>query len=250
MHPGSILLTGPQSIFDAEPPSGVRRPRLPLCTPLPPPGGKLGLGPLWEGLVSGQLQLCPRQGGAGLGAGPSHELRIIAAAASSELPRAEHVELLSQFLRGKSAKGIAFDTNRSAPAASRSQSHCLRAMGFAGAPSRSPVLLALAAHAAAGATLEPATVGWHTEGAVPMLVLCGARVDADLEQRLSPNVLGALRLFIDGLTHQQIAARLGKSPRTITNQLQAATRKLQGSGRFGVIARLVQLRESLPKRDW
>ena len=67
-----------------------------------------------------------------------------------------------------------------------------------------------------------------------------ARVDDELEGMLSPKVLAALRPFIDGETHGEIAARVGRSEHTIGNQLQTASEVLRASGRFAVIARLVE----------
>ena len=250
MHDGSTLLTWPQDSFHQEPSTGIRSLRLPARPPMSLGGGRLPLGQLWTGLVSGQLRLCPDDRAAGLGPAPAHELRVRATACSVAAPRAADVESLSQFLRGEPNKRIAIAASRSPASVSRQHSLCLEAMAVAGVASHAPVLLALAAHAAGGALLEPAAVGWQTEGSVPMLVLYAARIDAGLERRLSCQVLAALRLFIDGLTHRQIAARLGKSQRTVTNQLHAATRKLQAYGRFGVIARLVQLRQGSSKRGW
>jgi DNA-binding NarL/FixJ family response regulator len=116
----------------------------------------------------------------------------------------------------------------------------LELMGFQGRPSRSPVVLALAAHAAAGARLAAAAVEWQTDANGPIVLLRVARIDAGLEQTLTPKVLAALRPFIDGETHEQIAAHAGRSKNTIGNQLHTAGNKLGASGRFAVIARLVQ----------
>jgi hypothetical protein len=248
MDHGTTLLDQHRSAFVDEPGTGVRRSSAPSRSPYSARRTSFSLSELWRGLTTGQLRARTHAADQARDM-LRHTLRVAAVRGEATPLSAGDAASLSRFLRGDLNKWIALEATAATSSVSRQQSRCLELMGFGERPSRAPVVLALAAHAAAGACLGSAAVEWQSDAGEPSMLLSVERVDTDLERTLSPKVLSALRAFIDGETHVQIAAHAGRSKNTIGNQLRIASELLRASGRFGVIARLVERRGAVAAQE-
>jgi DNA-binding NarL/FixJ family response regulator len=216
-------------------------------TQLPPE--RLPLAQIWAELVSGNMRVFARRQVSFLRVITTASVILDAYRLNLEYCFGERVapplpadaELLQRYLMGAQAKVLAANEEQAPSTISRRKSLCLEAMGLRCRPSQAPLLLVLAAHAAAGCLRVPdAAVESSIESDGTVFTIIIPRIDAALDGLLPPRQRTAVRRLIDGRSNQQIADDLGKSKRTIINQLCSSYRELQASGRLAVVARLLE----------
>jgi len=148
--------------------------------------------------------------------------------------------MLERSLLGESLKVIAIDLGLSVSTISLTCSQSMGWLGLGERASRVPILIVMAAHAARGFSLPPAsrvTDGSQNGGPLTLFV---DRPEQRLAACLSAAEYQIVRLAIEGKTHAEMAAARSASPRTIANQLAAVFRKLGVSGRRELIATVVR----------
>jgi DNA-binding CsgD family transcriptional regulator len=107
-----------------------------------------------------------------------------------------------------------------------------------------PALLVLAVHALRGRALSADVRVERMPGAQQDVQLSSNRMEFYLRDQLSVSELAVVGLLIEGNSHAQIARRRRTSVRTVANQLASAYRKLQVSGRIGILCHVVAKLES------
>jgi len=175
---------------------------------------------LWRGLVSGQWSLVDHFEWQGQ--------RFLAARENA--PHAGDPRGLSEFedaclhyyLRNASTDEIAFALGRSPATVGKALSGVARRLGF---PSR-----ALLKRVGEQAVLDRLSVRLGSES-VDMVVLGGLAIHSGWRDVLGTTVLEVAALAASGLSDAEIAARRGRSERTISNQLARAYRMLGVGGR-------------------
>jgi DNA-binding CsgD family transcriptional regulator len=156
-------------------------------------------------------------------------------------PSAQDIEYLAENLRGESEKELAFTSNRSVSTIAGRISRALRGMGLPTQASRVPVLVSIAAHAVREDTRILYGRATRLEGGAPRTYVVSApRPDTQLPATLTAAEVSVLRLFIEGLSHSDIAHQRSTSTRTIANQLAAVFMKLGVSGRRSVLSHLTR----------
>jgi DNA-binding CsgD family transcriptional regulator len=145
--------------------------------------------------------------------------------------------IFQRLLLGQSQKAVALDMGSSISTVSSAARDCLVALTCIHQPSRAPLLLFMAVHAAEGYPMREARL----ESAGPgRWLLLSDQPDAPLRDKLPAAELSAVRLLIEGRTYQEMAALRRTSPRTIANQLSAVFRKLGVSGRSELLSKLAR----------
>lgn len=166
------------------------------------------------------------------------------AARGSRPPPAHVVTMLEQVLTGESQKALAIDASLSRSTIATRCAGCLRNIGKEHTLSRVPTLMLLAAHAARGMKLGPASVRHITGEPCERWLVSYERPDGVLRAALSDAEREVTRLLVEGRTHSQMARVRNTSPRTIANQLGSSFRKLGVSGRTALVSKLLQLKLS------
>ena len=150
----------------------------------------------------------------------------------------QRLQILQRILTGSTQKVVADDLKLAVSTIAAACSYSLQRMGQQRLPSRAPLLLMLAAHAARGVHLPdarktptPAPNRWE---------LSVERPDRKLSQQLTNAERAVLGLVLEGQTHAQIARARGVSTRTVANQLALVFKKFGACGRGALVARLVR----------
>ena len=169
---------------------------------------------------------------------------LILAPTISALPRPPRtqraLDLLERVLLGAAQKEVSFDFGMSPSCVAQTLTRALGALGLGGTPSKVPVLLAMAAHAArAPASTYAARCFDVRAGNTPYTAVSAKRPDSCLANVLSRTEFTVARLLIEGNSHGQISAIRGKSERTIANQLAAAFKKLGVSSRAELLRHVI-----------
>jgi DNA-binding NarL/FixJ family response regulator len=156
-------------------------------------------------------------------------------------PSARDVACLAENLRGESEKELAYASNRSVSTIAGRISRVLRGMGLPTQAARVPVLVSIAAHAAREETRILYGRATRLQGAASRTyVISAPRPDTQLPSSLTCAEGSVVRLFVEGLSHSDIAQQRSTSTRTIANQLAAVFSKLGVSGRRSVLSHLTR----------
>jgi DNA-binding NarL/FixJ family response regulator len=197
------------------------------------------LATLWPRLAGGELVI--------RGHSTTDELCSLVLAGGSGRPSRTlnegQVSLARTLLVGGCQKVLAIERNLCASTISAGASRCLQALGLDCSVTRAPLALSLAALAAGADRLTPSVAWWRPSRDGEMEVWV-PRPDESLRASLSEAEFEIARLVMQGLCHQEIAARRDRSERTIANQVHSVFSKLRVSGRFQLIALAVELQRS------
>jgi DNA-binding NarL/FixJ family response regulator len=151
--------------------------------------------------------------------------------------RRDYVELLQRAFEGESQKSLACELGVSVATIASYCSQSLGAMCAGTWVSRAPIILVMAALAAAGERVQPARRERLSDSHYLISVQTpGAR----LRSVLSESEWAVARLSIEGRCHASVAASRGTSLRTIANQLAAVFTKLKVSGRAELRAKAIR----------
>jgi DNA-binding NarL/FixJ family response regulator len=156
-------------------------------------------------------------------------------------PRASDskIQVLEKLLLGFSQKQLAIETGRSVSSVCSSASDCLQAFGYA-KPSRLPIMLVMAAHAANGLSLGPARLVSFDASQGGRWLLSMPRPDIYLQERLSTAEWLVARMLVEGRSYAEMARLREISIRTVANQLSAVFHKLGVSGRVEFLVKIVR----------
>lgn len=150
-----------------------------------------------------------------------------------------HLSILRRVLAGESQKSVAIELELAVSTIAVTGKHSLSVLGVAVSATRAPLLLALAAHAAAGVRLAPALLARTEDCRSEEFVVIAQRPDVELDLSLSVAERAVVRGLIEGRTHAEIASHRRRSTRTIANQLASTFRKLRVRGRAELVRKLV-----------
>jgi DNA-binding NarL/FixJ family response regulator len=149
------------------------------------------------------------------------------------------LEILEAVLGGLRQKHIAIDFKLAPSTVALNSRLGLEDLGVDGKPSRAHPLLMLAAKAGTEPSVQFARCAtFVAHGDREFRVVSVRRPDAQLAKALPPAELSVIRMLIEGLSYQEIAAARGTSTRTIANQITAVFRRLRVSGRNELVQRL------------
>ncbi|MFZ5894499.1 MAG: response regulator transcription factor [Myxococcota bacterium] len=149
-------------------------------------------------------------------------------------------QILERILLGARPKVVAIELRVSPSSVSGAVAQSLRYLGFDDRGTGVPLVLVLAARAAAtGQHFDARQSRFELEG-VEFLVLSARRPDLSIATVLSPAELEVLASLVEGRSHGEISELRGTSRRTVANQLGSAYRKLGVSGRMELIDELVR----------
>jgi DNA-binding NarL/FixJ family response regulator len=216
----------------SSPPSGlVARPGTPEFSP------SFDLSTLWHDLICGRCRIV------------TTSVTEESCHATIELAEPSHygdvtsprkIAILERVLLGSAQKSVAADFNVSSPTIAMGCAECLHTMGIATTASRVPLIVALAVHA------FHRTAGFRDSCTRVLLdetrscrIVSTPRPDTMLLEAFTPAQGVVARLFVEGKSHSEIAARRGISMRTVANQLAAVFHRLAVSGRLQLIEHLV-----------
>lgn len=190
------------------------------------------LADIWRGLLAGEYQLTATH---------FTESRCLAllqrpSAWPTRRPSPGNVQVLERVLLGTSQKRVAIEIGRSISSVCAAASTGLRELGQPLQPSRVPVLLVLAVHAAHGYE----RFGGLASAGAGQSILSTERPDLAMSERLTPAERAVARLLVEGHRHAEIATLRQTSPRTIANQLGTIFRKVGVSGRGELLAMLAR----------
>jgi DNA-binding NarL/FixJ family response regulator len=149
--------------------------------------------------------------------------------------------ILMRVLLGEPQKHVAYAFNVSASSITSVATQYAQAMGFDGSIRRLPILLVMAAHAAArGSAHCVATSAAFEHDGVPHRVLCAARPDPARWANLSGAEREVVTLLVERYPNADIARLRQRSLRTVANQLSSVMHKLGARGRSEIISRVVE----------
>ncbi len=200
-----------------------------------------GLAETWSRLCTGHARVL-ESGQTGrafyLTVGPSPLRAVVAAQPPEHRPPPAEFRLLQGLLLGLPILTLSSELGVSVAAVTTKAVKCLRAMGIESErPSRVPVVLVIAAHAAAGITKLTSTRSVIHAGRVRFEI---DRFDGVLRARLTAAEFAVLRFVVEGLPTLEIARMRGVATGTVAGQVRNALTKLQVSGRAGLLSRLVR----------
>lgn len=135
---------------------------------------------------------------------------------------------------GTGRKTVCFDFNLHSSTLAQGLKQTLARIGLNCSPARVPLVVALLAHAATGCASRELWVGrFELEGR--RYVVLSAHLYSKAWERLSSAERAVLELRAIGKSHSDIAEQRRTSPRTVANQLAAATHRLGVSGRLDLL---------------
>jgi DNA-binding NarL/FixJ family response regulator len=151
-----------------------------------------------------------------------------------------NIEILERVLLGDSQKAVAFDFDLSPSTVALAAARCLHALGLSCSASGVPMLIVMAVHSLRTETpaLDARQSTVQHDG-VSHAVVSAARPDNRLSQVLPGSECAVTRLRVQGCTYAEIADIRRTSRRTVANQLSTAFRRLQVSGRVGLLNHLI-----------
>jgi DNA-binding CsgD family transcriptional regulator len=172
----------------------------------------------------------------------SDRLGIVVTSRANEPDRpiaANQLAIFERVLVATHQKPVGIDMRTSASSITNSLKSVMVRMGLNCLPSRLPLLLVVAAHAArTPASRCSARVGGQLAGDVLYRTFTLHEPSAWLSARLTAAQSRVVSLWIEGRTHDEIAKVCDISPRTATNHLAASYKKLNVSGRLHLMSRL------------
>lgn len=187
---------------------------------------------LWRDLSGGAARVtrsCIRDGQVLM------ELSLPASESASQ-ERDPDLTLFRQFLENPLQKALAFDENLSAGTIGQHLKQSLVSLGVAVAPSRTPLLLVLAARAAArGRNIDGLLSDERRADGALFRTYVLHSPEAWLRRLLSPRQTHIALLRIEGLTHAAIAERCRISIRTVANHVASIHEKLHVNGRLELL---------------
>jgi DNA-binding CsgD family transcriptional regulator len=154
---------------------------------------------------------------------------------------ARNREILTRVLLGQVPKAVAQDMRVAIPTVATGMQACLRGMGLPCRASIPPVLLVMAARAAARQGSAP-TLGRLTRFSADhdkYWLVSVERPDLRFPVPLSQAEADVVRQLVSGQTHAEISEHRARSPRTVANQLASVFKKLGVSGRGAILQRLI-----------
>jgi DNA-binding CsgD family transcriptional regulator len=152
-----------------------------------------------------------------------------------------NLEILTRVLLGQVPKAVALDMTVAISTVATGLQECLRSMGLPCRASSPPVLLIMAARAAARHESAP-TLGRLTRIKADhdrYWLVSVERPDLRFPVPLSQAEAAVVRQLVSGHTHAEISEQRATSPRTIANQLASAFKKFGVSGRGAILQRLI-----------
>jgi DNA-binding CsgD family transcriptional regulator len=169
---------------------------------------------------------------------PAHALLVTRSPESPLRCHRANVVFLQHALDCASLTTAAIDYRMSASGASTRAKWALESLGLTITAAKIPLPLSLLLHTG-GCSIGHHMLKVRDHADPDTEILFTERPDIALRKTLPPREAETLRLYIDGLSHAQIADLRGASTRTIANQLASVFRKLQVSGRFELMRALV-----------
>jgi DNA-binding NarL/FixJ family response regulator len=163
-------------------------------------------------------------------------LRLVAATEPSGFTVRERT-LVKRYFDAGAQKIIGLEDGVSAASVSTRLRHALAHIGLSCAPSRMPLLLSLAAFAAAGNPM-PGVEQESADGVHRIVTLHSPRLW--LAERLSQSETEVALLRIQGSTQSAIAAARGRAAQTVANQIASVYRRLGVSDRCELVALLTR----------
>lgn len=188
---------------------------------------------VWDGLTDGTLAIASSI------TNTDHCLLVVRRVPAPLPPqtaaRAKAAAILKEVLCGKLQKVVAIELGVSRSTVAVMLKNAICAMGINGPISRVPISLALLAHAVTRPELALAELNRDPLAPQRSCVMRLKRTHVLLESELSEAEFDVASQLLEGKTHSELAARRGRSRRTIANQLAAIFRKLGAQGRFGLL---------------
>jgi len=197
---------------------------------------------VWLRLVNGQAVIVDEFATAGW-------LYLIIRSCGSRGLRARPLEILEQVLLGTEPKVVSIERRLSPSTVACSLKQAFETIGLRCKPSKVPLLLVTLVHAAKGrGELQHYRSGKFEHEEMTYEVLCMPSTNQVFERVLPPAEQCVLRLFLEGKSHAEIAARRQTSLRTVANQMASAFHRLGISGRSHLIKLLIA-RTAAPSLD-
>jgi DNA-binding NarL/FixJ family response regulator len=151
-----------------------------------------------------------------------------------------NIEILERVLLGDSQKVVAFDFALSPSTVALAAARCLHALGLSCSATGVPMLVVMTVHSLRAETpaldARQCTVE-HDD--VSCAIVSAARPDNLLSELLPGSECAVTRLRVEGRTYAEIADIRRTSRRTVANQVSTAFRRLQVSGRVGLLNHLI-----------
>jgi DNA-binding NarL/FixJ family response regulator len=141
------------------------------------------------------------------------------------------LEIVESVLRGTRQKAIAIDLAVTPSTVALESRQALRCLGTDTKPSRVHPLLMLAVRAAEEPTRIVARSATLAVRDLELRVMATRRPEGTLAGRMPGAELEVIRGLVEGLSYEELARRRGTSRRTVANQISAAFRRLNVSGR-------------------
>lgn len=154
--------------------------------------------------------------------------------------------ILEEVLRGSSQNAIAIDLGLAPSTIAFNARLGLETLGVSGRPSRAHPLLMLAATVAWRGADNTVSMGTMEFAGMRVEVVGMDRPERSLACLVPDAELEVIACLIEGCSYAEIAARRGTAERTIANQIAAAFRRLNVSGRSELIQRLFVLDGVIP----
>lgn len=141
------------------------------------------------------------------------------------------LEIVESVLRGTRQKAIAIDLDVTPSTVAIESRQALKCLGTDTRPSRAHPLLMLAVRAAGEPTSVLARSATLAVRDLEVRVMATQRPEGALTGRMPGAELAVVRGLVEGLSYDELAHQRGTSRRTVANQISAAFRRLNVSGR-------------------
>ena len=203
------------------------------------PDGTERLTELWEALVTGREHavLSYKEGGRCF-------VVVRGARIDERLPplaNERNLTLLTRVLLGEPQKNVAVDFKMSASSVAAIAAQYAEAMGFGEGVSRLPILLVMAAHAAArGHAASLAQSASFVHEGVPHRVLAVVLPDPARFAALSAAECEVVALLLERYQNGEIARLRHTSSRTVANQVGSVMHKVGARGRSEIISKMIE----------
>jgi len=146
-------------------------------------------------------------------------------------------QLFESVMLGTGRKVLCFDRNLHSSTLAQGLKQTLAEIGLNCSPARVPLVLALLAHAAAGASTRELKIA-RAELAGRRYIAVSTPLCSKAWDGLSAAERTVLELRVMGNTYADIARQRNTSCRTVANQVAAATHRLGVSGRLDLLRRM------------
>lgn len=200
-----------------------------MCSSIQQSTGYVDLAELWQKLVDGRLTI--------IDAGCSIDscyIRVRSAARVRLAPSQK--EALERLLTGQTQKELAYEKQLAISTVSCRASEALEAIAGTRLSSKAPLLLAIAAHAAKGELVEPASLEvvalneWLISIRTPVWTV---------DFRLTAAEHAVAVMALAGASHTEISIKRDRSRRTVANQLNNVFVKVGARGRAELRSKFV-----------